>query len=202
MWWSFYKFDSLQAERAWMVFTTLTIAVGLAMDAFAVSLGIGTDENANNRRAKLRLAFHFGLFQAGMTLLGWLAGSTIERFIRDFDHWVAFGLLAYVGVRMIRSGFNSQKAAYTSDPSRGGLLVVLCLATSMDALAVGLSMAMIGYTVIFPALVIGLVTFGLSLLGSVWGNRLGHRFGKRMEILGGLILIGIGLRIVLSHTLV
>jgi len=184
-----------------MLFTTLMIAVGLAMDAFAVSLGIGTGENANNGRAKLRLAFHFGLFQAGMTLLGWLAGSTIERFIREFDHWVAFGLLAYVGIRMIRSGLNPEKETYSSDPSRGGLLVMLSLATSMDALAVGLSMAMIGSTVAFPALVIGLVTFGLSLFGSFWGNHLGHRFGKRMEILGGLILIGIGLRIVLGHIL-
>lgn len=171
------------------------------MDAFTVSLGIGTGQNANTRRAKLRLAYHFGLFQGGMTALGWLAGSTIEPYIRELDHWIAFALLAYVGVRMIRSGMKPGQESYRSDPSRGGLLVVLCLATSMDALAVGLSMAMLETQVLLPALIIGVVTFGLSLVGSTWGNQLGQRFGKRMEILGGVILIAIGARVLISHLL-
>ncbi len=179
--------------------TTLLIAVGLAMDAFAVSLGIGTAGQANSRRAKFRLSFHFGFFQAGMTLLGWLAGSTVARFIGGIDHWVTLALLAYVGVNMIRSGLDKDGQTYCSDPSRGRTLLVLCVATSLDAMAVGLSFAMIGAQVLLPSIVIGVVTFGLSLIGLLAGCRLGELFGKRMEILGGLILVGIGVRIVVTH---
>lgn len=184
-----------------MFLETFLVALGLAMDAFAVSLGVGTGNSAKSRRSKFRLSFHFGIFQAGMTLLGWLGGYTIERWIRDFDHWLAFLLLAYVGGRMILSGLRLEQESYPSDPSKGGLMVMLSVATSMDALAVGLSMAMIGTPVFFPAAIIGLVAFGLSAFGLFFGHQLGNHFGKRMEILGGLILIGIGLRIVVSHLL-
>ncbi len=179
--------------------TTLMIALGLAMDAFAVSLGIGTAGQANSRRAKFRLSFHFGVFQAGMTLLGWLAGSTIALFISGIDHWIALALLAYVGVNMIRSGLDKDGESYCSDPSRGRTLLMLCVATSLDAMAVGLSFALIHAQVLVPSLVIGVVTSGLSLFGLLAGCRLGEVFGKRMEILGGLLLIGIGLRIVFTH---
>lgn len=179
--------------------TTLVIAIGLAMDAFAVSLGIGTAGQADNRRAKFRLSFHFGLFQAGMTLLGWLAGSTVSRLIGSFDHWIALALLAYVGSKMIRSGFDKDGDSYCSDPSKGRTLLMLCVATSLDAMAVGLSFAMIHAEVLLPSVVIGVVTAGLSLFGLLAGCRLGEVFGKRMEILGGLLLIGIGLRIAFTH---
>ncbi len=179
--------------------TTLIIAVGLAMDAFAVSLGIGTAGRAQDRRAKFRLSFHFGVFQAGMTILGWLAGSTISRFISGFDHWIAMILLGYVGINMIRSGFDRDGESYCNDPSKGKTLMMLCVATSLDALAVGLSFALIGTNVLFPSLVIGVVASGLSLFGLLAGCRLGELFGKRMEIFGGLLLIGIGLRIVITH---
>ncbi len=179
--------------------TTLMIAVGLAMDAFAVSLGIGTAGQANDPRAKFRLAFHFGVFQAGMTLLGWLAGSTVSRFISGIDHWIAPMLLAYVGINMIRSGFNKDGESYSSDPSRGRTLLMLCVATSLDAMAVGLSFAMLHTQVVMPSIVIGIVTSSLSLVGLLAGCRLGEWFGKRMEILGGLLLIGIGLRIAFTH---
>ncbi len=179
--------------------TSLLIALGLAMDAFAVSLGIGTTGQAKDRRAKFRLAFHFGVFQAGMTLLGWLAGSTIANFINAFDHWIALVLLAYVGINMIRSGFDADGETYRTDPSKGKTLMMLCVATSLDAMAVGLSMAMIHTPVIFPSLIIGVVASGLSIFGLLAGHKLGEAFGKRMEILGGLILVGIGIRILLVH---
>lgn len=181
--------------------TSLFIATGLAMDAFAVSLGIGTTGQAHDRRAKFRLAFHFGVFQAGMTLLGWLLGSTIAGYIGSIDHWVAMALLAYVGVNMIRSGLDKDGECYQSNPSKGKTLMMLCVATSLDAMAVGLGMAMIHAPVLFPSLVIGAVTSGLSVFGLLAGTQLGKTFGKRMEMLGGLILIGIGLRIVLTHIL-
>jgi len=179
--------------------TVLVIAFGLSMDAMAVSLGVGTTEHVNDRRSKLRLAMHFGIFQAGMTLLGWLAGSVVARYISAIDHWIAFGLLIYVGVTMIRSGSRSDVVSYLKNPSKGNMLVMLSVATSLDAMAVGLSMAFLHVNILYPALVIGLVTFGLSISALFLGNLLGEKFGKRMEIIGGVILIGIGLNILYTH---
>jgi len=182
-------------------FVVLMIAVGLAMDCFAVSLAIGTSDHITGPRPVFRLSFHFGLFQAIMPVLGWLAGYGIENLIAGFDHWVAFGLLAFVGLRMIRSGLESQSAVHVHDPSRGATLVMLSLATSIDALAIGLSLAVLKVGIVYPAIVIGVVTALISLTGLVAGHRLGQAFGKRMEIIGGLILITIGLRVLLSHLL-
>ncbi len=178
---------------------SVVIAFGLAMDALAVSLGIGTTGQANSKRARFRLAFHFGFFQAGMTLLGWLAGSTISGFISQFDHWIAMALLGYVGVNMVRSGFHPDQETYSTDPSRGKTLMMLCVATSLDAMAVGLSMAMLHADVVVPSIIIGVITLGLSAAGLLAGARLGEAFGKKMEIAGGLLLIGMGLRIVFLH---
>jgi len=181
------------------ILTILLIAIGMAMDAFAVSLGIGTTERSKSARARFRLAFHFGLFQFFMPIIGWVAGSTISGWIAPIDHWIAFFLLAYVGWNMIRSGFNPEKESYTQDPSRGRTLVVLAIATSIDALAIGLSLAMLEVAIITPSIVIGIVTYSLSMVGLFAGNKLGEKFGKRMEMLGGIILIGIGLRVVITH---
>lgn len=177
----------------------LLIAVGMAMDAFAVSLGIGTTRRATLPRPIFRLSFHFGLFQFLMPILGWSAGSTIASLISRFDHWVAMGLLAFVGGRMIRSGLDPGGEAYPSDPSRGGTLVMLSVATSIDAFAIGLSLAMLRVNILYPSVVIGVVTASLSLLGLLIGHRLGTTFGKRMEVLGGVILNGIGLRVLITH---
>lgn len=181
------------------------IAVGLAMDAFAVSLGIGTTGRAKDGRAVFRLSFHFGFFQGFMTLLGWLLGSSVANLIANFDHWVAFALLAWVGGRMIKEGFargGEAEGCPARDPSRGRTLMMLCVATSIDAMAVGLSMAMIEANVIFASIVIAVITLGLSLVGLLAGGGLGARFGKRMEVLGGLLLVGIGVRILVSHLVV
>lgn len=179
--------------------TSFLIAVGLAMDSFAVSLGVGTTQPLDQHRDKFRLAFHLGLFQALMPVLGWLAGSTINQYISSVDHWIAAGLLAYVGGKMLKEGFDTGDETFMGDPCRGRLMIVLCVATSIDALAVGLSLAMIDAPIAFPVLVIGVVTFALSLFGLYAGCRLGESFGKRMEILGGLILLLIGARILYSH---
>ncbi len=178
---------------------SLFVAVSLAMDAFAVSLGVGTAGSAPGFRSKFRLAFHFGIFQSLMTFLGWLMGSTIATFISTFDHWVAMVLLGIVGVNMIRSGLNADKESFIGDPSRGKTLVMLSVATSLDAMAVGLSMAMVSNAVLMPVLLIGVVTLTLSSIGLLTGTRLGERFGKKMEIIGGAILLFIGLRILFTH---
>jgi putative Mn2+ efflux pump MntP len=177
----------------------LLIAIGMAMDAFAVSLGIGTTRQASRPRPVFRLSFHFGFFQFFMPILGWSAGNTIASLIARFDHWVAMGLLAFVGGRMIRSGLDPHREAYPGDPSRGGTLVMLSVATSIDAFAIGLSLAMLGVHILYPSIVIGVVTAGLSLVGLLIGHKLGLTFGKRMEIIGGVILNGIGLRVLVTH---
>jgi putative Mn2+ efflux pump MntP len=182
-------------------FGMVIIAIGLAMDAFAVSLGVGTNGAANDKRSIFRLSFHFGLFQGLMTFLGWLAGTTISRWISQFDHWVAFILLVIVGFNMIRSGLKSDVESYPANPSKGGLLVVLSVATSIDALAVGLGLALIKTPILQAALIIGIITLALSLFGLNVGCKLGEKFGKHMEIIGGLILVGIGLRILATHML-
>ena len=175
------------------------IALSMAMDAFAVCLSAGTTGQTEGARPRFRLAFHFGLFQFIMPVLGWLAGTTITRYISTFDHWIAFSLLAFVGGRMIWAGFHPEERDGRGDPSRGWTMVLLSIAVSIDALAVGLSMGLIGVFVWYPAILIGVVTGLLSLVGLRVGNRLGKRFGRTMEIIGGIILIGIGVRIVVAH---
>jgi len=177
------------------------VAVGLAMDAFAVSLAASASGAAQGPRAVFRLSFHFGLFQFLMPVIGWYAGVKVATYISAVDHWVAFGLLAFVGVRMIRSGLDSGAESYPNDPSRGWTLVALAVATSIDALAIGLSLAMLQVNIWYPSVVIGVVTAGLSLIGIRLGSRLGNAFGKRMEIVGGILLIGIGLKILISQLL-
>ena len=181
---------------------TFAVAVGLAMDAFAVSLGLSTAGQTNELQRKFRLAFHFGFFQGMMTALGWFAGSKIASMIGGVDHWIAMILLGYIGIKMIITGVNpTPEKIHQVDPTRGLTLVILAVATSIDALAVGLSLAMLGEAVLIPALIIGIVTFVLSGIALFAGDRLGVTFGKRMEIVGGLILILIGLRIFITHIL-
>jgi manganese efflux pump family protein len=174
------------------------IALSMAMDAFAVSLCSGVKIGPGPRPV-FRIAFHFGLFQAVMPVIGWSFGNAIEPLVEGFDHWVAFGLLAFVGTRMIRSGLSRKEGEIQKDPSRGWTMVLLSIAVSIDALAVGLSLGVLGIIIWTPALVIGLVTGALSLIGLRVGNKVGKRFGKPVEILGGLVLIGIGVGILMSH---
>ena len=176
----------------------MIVAIGLALDSFAVALSASAAGFAADRRAAFRLAFHFALFQAIMPLLGWLLGFQVAGWVAVIDHWIAFALLAFIGGRMIRSSRMVDKRL-DFDPSRGHMLILLSVATSIDALVVGFSLAMLGVGILTPCVVIGLVTAALAMLAISLGARLGIRFGKRMEMLGGLMLIGIGLRILLDH---
>jgi len=177
----------------------LLIAVGLSMDAFAVSLGAAASGRASGPRVAFRLSFHFGLFQFLMPVAGWLIGVSVAPLVVSVDHWVAFTLLSFVGARMIVAGFKPDVEWFRNDPSRGWTLIMLSVATSIDALAVGLSLAMIAGPIWRPAVMIGIVTGSLTLVGVRLGARLGARFGKGMEVAGGVILIIVGLRIVYVH---
>ncbi len=180
-------------------FEILILAVGLSMDAMVVSLCAGAAGFASAPRPAFRIAFHFGFFQAAMPILGWLAGNTIAPLVAGFDHWLAFLLLAFVAVRMFRSGLGSDAPDPSCDPTRGVTLVMLAVATSIDAMAVGFSLALLSTPILLPCLTIGWVTFLLSFAATRLGGRLSLRFGRRMEILGGLVLLLIGFRILLSH---
>ena len=182
--------------------TLFGIALALAMDAFAVALGAGLILPKLTGRHLFRFGFHFGLFQALMPVIGWLAGISIREQIESFDHWLAFGLLSMVGGKMLWDAWhNDEETPREGDPTKGLSLVILSIATSIDALAVGLSLAMLGVTIWTPALIIGLVASILTVCGMLLGRRLGRTWGAGVEVFGGMILIAIGAKILLEHTL-
>jgi putative Mn2+ efflux pump MntP len=176
------------------------IAVGLGMDAFSVAVGVGASGRRLTYGPVLRLSLAFGLFQFIMPLAGWLAGMTVAAWIADFDHWIAFILLAFVGGKMIWESFHGDGRAESAvDPTKGLTLLMLAVATSIDALAVGLSFAFLKIAIFYASILIGIVAFAMTLVGMVFGNKLGELFGKRAEMIGGLVLIGIGVKILLDH---
>ena len=180
-------------------YEVLVVAFALSLDAFAVSLAASTAGHVTDRRAAFRLSFHFGLFQFLMPVLGWSLGTSIEHIISAFDHWIAFALLAFVGIRMIRTAFTPAAGGQADDPSRGGVLIMLAIATSIDALAVGLSLAMIQSNVWYPSIVIGVVAGVMSILAIVSGARVGRWLGGKAQMVGGLVLLIIGVRILATH---
>ena len=175
------------------------IAVGLAMDAFAVSIAAGLTLGTVSPRAVFRLAFHFGLFQFLMPILGWALGEQLSSYVAAFDHWLAFGLLSVIGGKMLLDAFRRQDPATKADPTRGWMLVTLSIATSIDALAVGLSMAFLEVDVFLPCVVIGVVAAFFSTIGITCSGRFLRRWGRSAEVFGGVVLILIGLRILYTH---
>jgi manganese efflux pump family protein len=181
------------------IVTLLGLAIALAMDAFAVALGTALSLPVLTGRHLFRLSWHFGLFQALMPILGWIAGMSIQKWIVNFDHWIAFGLLGFIGGRMLWEAIHKEERVNRGDPTRGWSLVILSVATSIDALAVGLTLAMLDVSIWFPSLIIGLVAGVLTTVGMLLGRRLGGRYRAKVEIMGGLILIGIGVKILVEH---
>ncbi|OGD13557.1 MAG: hypothetical protein A2V76_06400 [Candidatus Aminicenantes bacterium RBG_16_63_14] len=179
----------------------LGIAVALAMDCFAVTMGLACGARGLTMKQAVRMAVYFGGFQFVMPVAGWLAGDKLLGFIEHFDHWVAFGLLALIGGRMVYESFefSGEEKACRPDKTQGTKLVVLALATSIDALAVGLSLGVVRTSILCPALVIGAMSFALTIVGAKLGPVVGRIVGKRAEQLGGLILIAIGAKILIEH---
>jgi putative Mn2+ efflux pump MntP len=179
----------------------LLIAVGLAMDAFTVAMAVGLHLGQRGKishRHYFRLCFHFGLFQFFMPILGWLAGITVKSYIESFDHWVAMALLSYIGIKLIREGGESGDY-HGVDPTRGMSLIVLSVATSIDALAMGLSLAILGTGIIYPSAIIGVVAALFTFAGLLLGRNIGLKWRGRLALIGGLGLIGIGLKILAEH---
>ncbi len=183
-----------------MSFLTLSgLAIALAMDAFAVALGAGVILNPLTKRQLFRLGFHFGLFQGAMLAIGWLAGIGFRKFLAAIAPWIAFALLAFVGFRMIYEAVSDFEGRVESrDPTRGLTMVILSIATSIDALAVGFSLSLLNVFIWAPAVVIGVITAVLTVMGMLLGRKIGNVWGGRIEVLGGIILISIGFKILLQ----
>lgn len=178
--------------------TVMLIAIALAMDCFAVSIAAGIRSGDAGSLRLLLMPFSFGVFQTCMSLGGWYAGIALALFISAFDHWAAFFLLVLVGGKMLLERREDEERPLTRDLTVLAILA-LSLVTSIDALGAGFSLAMLDDGILFSSVVIGLVSFGFSLAGIALGTRLFERIGRRAEVVGGLILIGIGLRILLEH---
>jgi putative Mn2+ efflux pump MntP len=182
-------------------FEIIILALSLSLDASAVSLALSAAGQLKTGRAKFRIAFHFGLFQFLMPVAGWAAGTRLAPYIASVDHWVAFGLLTLVGLRMIVSANKGGSFDRLGDPSRGWSLVTLSTATSIDALAVGLGLAALGVSVWYPGVTIGLITLVMSVAAILLGEKAGRWLGARSQIAAGIVLLIIAVKILASHTL-
>jgi putative Mn2+ efflux pump MntP len=181
--------------------TIVIIAVSLAMDAFAVSVAMGAGYRELRIHHVIRMAVFFGAFQAIMPVVGWLAGTAIEHTIAAYDHWVAFAILSAVGLKMIYEAFKMGPDRDPADPANLGVLLTLSVATSIDALAVGITLSLVTSSILTAVVIIGAVTLVLSLAGCWIGKRMGHLFENKIEIAAGCILVAIGLKILLGHLL-
>ncbi|MCE1157784.1 MAG: manganese efflux pump MntP family protein [Spirochaetia bacterium] len=190
-----------------ILLTSFLMGLALSMDALAVSISASICTDSIPRAVSLRAAAFFGFFQFAMPLTGWLLGSTFRQLIQGYDHWIAFGLLAFVGGKMLWEGIRVRIPAYCPDPDEikdHGImkihsLLLLALATSIDALAVGLSLCMIGSPILWPSVIIGVTTYVVCLLGIQFGKNLKRLFGDWADIVGGIVLIGIGTKILIEH---
>ncbi|MEG2685980.1 MAG: manganese efflux pump MntP family protein [Christensenellaceae bacterium] len=185
------------------LFELILIAVGLSMDAFAVAVCKGLHMTQRNYKNCFLIALFFGGFQALMPFVGWLLGTQFERYITSFDHWIAFGLLVLIGGKMIYEALSKKDDTKgCTDKISIKELFVLAIATSIDALAVGITFALLPDTnMIASSLLIGLITFGFSFAGVIIGNKFGSKYEKKAELVGGVILVAIGVKILLEHLL-
>ena len=190
----------IDKERVVFMVSVFLIAVSLAMDAFAVSVSSGISVPGFGTRQAVKMGLWFGAFQFFMPLAGWYLGTSVSTYIKAVDHFVAFGLLAFIGGNMVwnslRGGTGEDQVCPDLSPRR---LCLLAVATSIDALAVGVSMAFMEVDILLSAAVIGVVAFCLSVVGGLAGRKLGGIFRQRAELAGGLILIAIGVKILVEH---
>ena len=181
------------------IFTLLLIGIGLSFDSFAASITSGVAKNKIRFWQATKIAFFLAFFQALMPVIGWLIGRKILHLIQSVDHWIAFGLLSILGIKMIWESLTKEESNKNFDPLNLYVLLGMSLATSIDACIVGISFGFLQINIILAVFKIGTVTFIISMLGILFGKKTGSRFGKKMEIVGGIILIGIGTKILIEH---
>ncbi len=174
------------------------LALGLTMDVFSVSVAVGLALPESTARQRVRLAFHFGLFHFLMPVLGWLAGLTVQERLAAFDHWIAFGLLTAVGIKMI-SEWREERGTFSGDPTRGLTVIVLCVATSVDALALGISVALLHSEIVHMGILLGLSAALMTWVGFGAGTRFGDRLQSKAHLIGGIAVIAVGVKILIEH---
>ncbi len=183
-----------------MSFAALILtSIGLAMDALAVSVSGGLNLEKANIRKAVKMALTFGIFQAGMPVIGYYAAHSFKSYIEHFDHWIAFGLLVFIGLKMIWEAFHEESVNNKTNHFEIRTLLLLAVATSIDALAVGISFALLDIQILMAVIMIGITTFILSFLGVMIGCRVGCHFSQWADVIGGVILIGIGVNILFEH---
>lgn len=185
--------------NAAQLITFLLIGIGLSFDSFAVSVSCGIVKREIRFFQAATVAASLALFQAVFPVIGWLVGNTIKEFIASFDHWIAFGLLVFLGIKMIIEGAKSDGDLKKFDPFKFNVLITLSVATSIDALVVGLSFGFLDLPIIYPVFIIGSVTFTASMLGMLFGKNVSAKRSLQSLILGGIILTVIGIKIFVEH---
>lgn len=184
---------------ATQLITFIFLGIGLSFDSFAVSVSCGLMKREIQFKQAAIVAGSLAFFQAGFPVLGWLIGSSLKDLIASFDHWIAFGLLAFIGIKMIIEGTKPDGVLSSFNPFKFSVLIGLSIATSIDALVVGLSFGFLDMPILFPVLVIGFVTFVASMLGMLFGKRIPAKRSHQSLILGGIILVSIGIKILVEH---
>jgi len=179
--------------------TIFLIAIGLSFDTFAVSISSGLILKKIDFYNATKIALTLALFQAAMPLIGWLAGSGIKHYAENFDHWIAFGILALLGGKMVYESFKTDPEERSFNPLDIRVMIGMAIATSIDALVVGFSFALLDFKILISVGIIGAVTYIVAMLGMLFGKKIGSRMGRRMEMLGGVMLFLIGLKILIEH---
>ena len=179
--------------------TIIIIAISLSMDAFAVSVVSTAAYKQLHIKHIFRMAFFFGSFQAFMPLIGYLAALSFKEFIADYDHWIVFSILTVIGLKMIYESFKIAAAEKNYSVSNMAILLVLSVATSIDALAVGITLSLITNNIVSASVIIGVVTFMLTCFGAFVGKKFGYFFEDKIEAIGGLVLVGLGVKVLLGH---
>lgn len=179
--------------------TFLFIGIGLSFDSFAVSVSCGLLKQEIRFKQAVPIAFSLAFFQAAFPVIGWLAGKTLHDLIYSVDHWIAFGLLAFIGIKMMVEGAKPNGTLQNFNPFRKRVIIGLSIATSIDALVVGLSFGFLEIPILFPVLIIGAITFIASMLGMLFGKNISAKRSKQSLILGGIILFGMGVKILVEH---
>lgn len=169
------------------------------MDCFAVSITAGATNKEIKKRKALEIAVFFGFFQAMMPVMGWLLGLSVQSYIENIDHWIAFGIFILIGSKMIYESFEKKANKKPLNVDNMWVIIALSVATSIDALIVGTSFVFLEVSIVKATIIIGIITFFVSLLGIFWGKRYGYFLGSKAELVGGLVLIGIGTKILWEH---
>ena len=195
----FYFYSLLTKMTITQLITFLLIGIGLSFDSFAVSVSCGLMKREIRFLQAALVAGSLAFFQALFPVIGWLIGSTLKNLIASLDHWIALGLLAFIGIKMIIEGTKTNGSLQNFNPFKLSVLIGLSVATSIDALVVGLSFGFLDLPILFPVIIIGGVTFIASMLGMLFGKNIPAKRSRQSLVLGGIILISIGIKILVEH---